>query len=107
VLVDEATHGAGRVDGASKRKVIFMKDDMTRDEDAVGEEVKAMVPLVIKGVTEKRTMSEARGELVSSGGKGIGIAGTTKDTKVVIGGGCAIQGRVGSGVAPPPSREGG
>ena len=32
-------------------------------------------------------------------GRGVGIAGTTKDTKVVIGGGCAIQGRVGSGVA--------
>jgi hypothetical protein len=34
---------------------------------------------------------------VGSSGGGVGIAGTTKDTKVVIGGGCAIHDKVGSG----------
>jgi hypothetical protein len=60
-------------------KVIFIKNDMTRDEDAVGEEIKAAVPLVVRGVTEKKTMGGARGELVGSGVRGVGIVGTTKD----------------------------
>jgi hypothetical protein len=36
---------------------------------------------------------------VDSEERGVGIAGTAKNTKVVIGGGCAIQSKVGSGVA--------
>lgn len=34
-----------------------------------------------------------------SGGRSVGITGTTEHTKVFIGGDCAIQGKVGSGVA--------
>jgi hypothetical protein len=87
----------GRRGGASKGKVIFIKDDMARDEDAVGEEVKAAVPLMVRGVTEEKTMCGARGELVGSGGRGVGIVGTAKDTKVIIEGGYTIQGKVGVG----------
>jgi hypothetical protein len=32
---------------------------------------------------------------MGSGGGSVGIAGTTKHTKVVVGGGCGIQGKVG------------
>jgi hypothetical protein len=71
---------------------------MTRDDDAVGEDVKASVPLVVKGVTEEKTLSGVVGELVGSSGGGVGIAGTTKDSKVSIGGVCAIQGEIGGGV---------
>jgi hypothetical protein len=35
------------------------------------------------------------GELVRSSGGGVGIAGTTKDSNMRIGGGCAIQSEVG------------
>jgi hypothetical protein len=96
----------GRQGGSSKGKVIFVKNDMTRDEDAVGEEVKAMIRLVVRGVTEERTTSGTRGELVGSGGRGVLIAGTTKDTEVVIGGGCAILAKWGMG-GSPLSRKGG
>jgi hypothetical protein len=34
---------------------------------------------------------------VGSGGRGVGIVGTTENTKVVIGGCCALQGKVWSG----------
>jgi hypothetical protein len=71
---------------------------MTRDDDAVGEDVKASVPLVVKGVTKEKTLSGVVGELVGSSGGGVGIAGTTKDSKVSIGGVCAIQGEIGGGV---------
>jgi hypothetical protein len=36
---------------------------------------------------------------MGSGGGSVGIAGTTEHTEVVVRGGCAIQGEVGSGVA--------
>jgi hypothetical protein len=35
---------------------------------------------------------------VRSSGKGVGIAGTSKNSKVGLGGGCAIQGEVRGGV---------
>jgi hypothetical protein len=63
---------------------------MTRDEDAMSEEVKTTITLVVGGVTEEKITSGAMGELVGSSDRGDGIVVTTKDTKVVIGGGCAI-----------------
>jgi hypothetical protein len=39
--------------GASKGKHIFVKDDMTRDDDAVGGEVQTPVPLVVRGVAKE------------------------------------------------------
>jgi hypothetical protein len=62
----------------------------------VGEEIKVSVPLVVMAVTEEKT-SGARGEFVRSSGEIVGIACTTKNTKVGIEGGCAIQGEVGVG----------
>ena len=52
------------------------------------EEVKATVPLVVRRVTKEKTGGVGK-ELVRSGGGGVGIAGTTKDVKVGIVGGCA------------------
>lgn len=49
--------------GSSKGKDILIEDNMTGDDDAVGEEVKASVPLMIRGVTEEKTMSGA-GEIL-------------------------------------------
>jgi hypothetical protein len=71
---------------------------MTRDDDVVGEEVKASVSLVFRGVTEEKTTSGVERELVSSSSGGVGIAGTTKDPKAGIGGGCAIHSEVGGSV---------
>jgi hypothetical protein len=87
------------VGGVSKGKDIFVKNNMTRDDDAMGEVVKAAIPLVVRRVIEEKTTSGARGYLVGSSGGGVGIVGTTEDTKVVIGGGCAKKGKVGCGVA--------
>jgi hypothetical protein len=39
--------------GASKGKHIFVKDDVTRDDDAVGGEVQTPVPLVIRRVAKE------------------------------------------------------
>jgi hypothetical protein len=47
--------------GASEGKHIFVKNDVTRDEYAVGGEVKTTIPLVVRGVTEEDAVSGARG----------------------------------------------
>jgi hypothetical protein len=39
--------------GASKGKHIFVEDDMTRDDDAVGGEVQTPVPLVVRRVVKE------------------------------------------------------
>jgi hypothetical protein len=54
---------------------------------------------VVRGVTEEEATSGARWKLMWSGGRSVGIAGTAEHAKVVVGGGCAVQGKVGSGVA--------
>jgi hypothetical protein len=45
---------------------------MSRDDDAVGEEIKATVPLVVTGVTKEKITSRARGELVRSSAEVLG-----------------------------------
>lgn len=49
---------------------------------------------MVRGVTEEKTTSGV-GELVRSSSGDVGITGTTKDPKVGIRGGCAIQRKVG------------
>jgi hypothetical protein len=39
--------------GASKGKHIFVEDDVTRDDDAVGGEVQTLVPLVVRRVAKE------------------------------------------------------
>jgi hypothetical protein len=81
--------------GSNEGKDILVKNDMSRDDDVVGEEIKAVVPLVARGVTKEKKMRRARRELVRSSGRGVGIIGTTKYTKVVIGGGLCHTGQSG------------
>ena len=46
--------------GASKRKHIFVEDDMTRDDDTVRAEVKTAIPFVVRGLAKEETASGAR-----------------------------------------------
>jgi hypothetical protein len=46
--------------GASKGKHIFFENDVTRDEYAVGGEVKTLIPFMFRGVTEEKVASGAR-----------------------------------------------
>ena len=71
---------------------------MTRDDDAVSDEVETPVPLVIRGVPEEDAADGARGKLMRGGGRGVRVAGAPKHAKVIVGGG-AEQGEVGGGVA--------
>jgi hypothetical protein len=54
------------------------------DEDSTRGEVNATVLLVVRGVTEKHTMSGARRQLVRSSGGGVRVTSAPKDTKVIV-----------------------
>jgi hypothetical protein len=58
-----------------------------------------VVPLVVKVVTKEEIASGEGRELVGSCGGSVGIAGITEHMNVFIGGGCAIQGKLRSGMA--------
>jgi hypothetical protein len=80
--------------GACKGKHIFVEDDVTRDDDAVGGEVQAPIPLVVRGVAEEEAASGARRKLVRGGSGNVRVAGTTEHAQVVVGRGCVVQGEV-------------
>jgi hypothetical protein len=46
--------------GASKGKHIFVKNNVSIDEDAMRNEVKAAIPLVVRGVSKEEASSGAR-----------------------------------------------
>ena len=76
--------------GASKGKHIFIEDDVMGDDDAMRGEVKIAMPLVVRRVPKEEAASGAGRQLIRSSNGSVGIAGTTKDPKVSIGGGCAV-----------------
>jgi hypothetical protein len=45
--------------GADKGKLTLFKNDMARDDDAVGEEVEAPITLVVRGVPKEKATSGA------------------------------------------------
>jgi hypothetical protein len=82
---------------------ILIKDNLMRDDDLMGEKIEAPIPLVIRGVPEEKTTRRSRGKFVRSDGRGVGIAGTLEDPKVLIGGGGTKEGEEWDG--KPPWRE--
>jgi hypothetical protein len=57
---------------------------MARDEDPTRGNVKASVALVIWGVPKEDTESRPGSELVGSGGGGVWVTRTPKDSKVIV-----------------------
>jgi hypothetical protein len=50
----------------TRGKTSSFKNDMSRDDDVISEEIKTVIPLVARGVTKEKTMRRARRELVRS-----------------------------------------
>jgi hypothetical protein len=72
---------------------------VTRDDDAVGGEVQTPIPLVVRRVAKEEAAGGARRKLMRGSSRSVRVAGTAEHAKVVVGGGCAVQGEVGSRVA--------
>ena len=65
-------------------EIRLVKDDVSGDQDAARGEVKASVPLVVRGVTKKHTTSRAGGQLVRNSGEDVRVTCTPEDPKVVV-----------------------
>ena len=72
----------------------LIKDDMTRDDQTVGREVKAAVSFVMSRITQEDTEGGARREFVGSCGRQVGVTFASKDAQVIIHQRCAIEGAV-------------
>jgi hypothetical protein len=68
---------------------------VSRDQHTVEGEIEASVPLMLRGVAKEDTSTGAKGELMGSSGREIGIVGAPKDPKVGVGGSGAEEGKVG------------
>jgi hypothetical protein len=75
-----------------KGKGCLVEDNVAGNDDPVSGEVKTPVALVIRWITKESTESRARGKLVRSGGRKVGIAGAPKRSKIMIGGEAAMEG---------------
>lgn len=56
---------------------------MMEDNDAVGRDIKTLVSLMVKRVSEEDTPSETRCKFVGSNRGKVGIASATKNTKMI------------------------
>jgi hypothetical protein len=93
--------------GASNGKHIFVEDDMMRDDDAMGGEVKTVIPLVVRGVAKKEATSGAWRQLMRTSSGSVGIAGTTEHAEIVVGGGLCRTGQSRGWGGSLPSMGGG
>lgn len=69
----------------------FIKTDMPGDQNMICGEVQAPIAFVVCGITEKDTFSGTRREFVVGSGGEVGIAMTTKHSKVLVGRRCTEQ----------------
>ena len=67
---------------------------MTRDDDFVGQGIKAVVSFVMSRVGEKNTQGGARDKLVWSSGGQVQVTFATEDKKMTIGWRSAEKGKV-------------
>jgi hypothetical protein len=68
----------------SKRKGVFVKNDMARGDNAARRHVKTAIAAMGGRVTEKNARGGARSEFVGGGGRLVWVAETTEDPKVGV-----------------------
>ena len=76
--------GIWRRIATSKRKDMLNKGDMTGYVNTTREKIKTAITLLLIRITKKHTWNEARCEFVWRGGRGVGKAKATEDTKFRI-----------------------
>ena len=87
-------HGRPGTIALSERKGSFIEDDMPRNNDSDGREVKAAVSFMVSGVAQEDAQGGVRGEFVGGCGRQVGIAFATEDSKVTIRWGSPKEGMV-------------
>ena len=78
----------------SKRKGIFIEDDMPGDDDSVGREIKAAVSFVMSRVAKENAQDGPRSEFMWSSGGQVWVTFATEDSQVIICWRLAEEGKV-------------
>jgi hypothetical protein len=73
-----------RLNEATSGKLSSSKNHMSRDDQAVCQEIKATTAFVIGRVAQEDTSGGSRGELMGRGGGDVWITCTTEDTEVLV-----------------------
>jgi hypothetical protein len=85
--------------GGKEGEIYLIKNNVSRDDDIVGGEIKTPATFVVSRVSEENTIGGLRCQFVGGFGGEIRIAGTTKHAQVLIGGGDSMEGEVWAGHA--------
>jgi hypothetical protein len=75
-------------------EICLIKNNVSRDDDVVGGEIKTPITFVVNGVSEENTSNGSGCQFVSGFGGEIRIAGATKHTQVLIGVDDSMEGEV-------------
>jgi dihydrofolate reductase len=86
-------------------EIRLIKNNVLRDKDVIGGEIKTPVTFVVSGVSEENASSGPRCQFVDDFDGEIRIAGTTEHAQVLIGGGNSMEGEVWAGRADRLSGE--
>jgi hypothetical protein len=86
-------------------EIYLIKNNVSRDDDVVGGEIKTPVTFVVSGVFERNISGGPRCQFLSGFGREIRIPGTTEHAQMLIGGGDSMEGKLWTGHADRLGRE--
>ena len=90
--------GGARTIALGKRKGILIEDDMPRDDDSVGREIKKAVSFMMSGVSKEDAQSRPRTEFMWGGGRQVWVTFATENSQMVVCWRLAEEGKVRRGI---------
>jgi hypothetical protein len=72
----------------------LIKHDMSGDHDVISGKIEAVIPFVVRGIADENTSGGTRSKLMRSYCGYVGIAGTPKDSEMLVGRRCVVEGGV-------------
>ena len=78
----------------SKGKGQLIKDNMTRDDDSIGDKIKTAVSLMMSRIAKEDAESRTGCKFMGSSGRKIGVTLTTEDPKMIVGRRTAKEGKM-------------
>jgi hypothetical protein len=82
---------------AAKGKSASSKNNMSGDDDVIGGEIETPIAFVIGRVSEEDTFGGPGCQFMRCLGGEVGIAGATRHSQVLIGGGDTVKSDIGAG----------
>ena len=77
-----------------KGEIGFVKDNMTRDDDSIGDRIKTAVSLMVSRIAKEDAESRTGCKFMGSSGRKIGVTLTTENPKMIVGRRTAKEGKM-------------